>query len=263
MLTPERALDLSAALACAAVAISTLEVLARREWLNDDHLLSWTASRLRYRFLSVGWSGRAADGLLRNGTFVSCLYVRLALALLAPLTAGRMRGLLLLALAALSALWSLRSPYGQDGSDQMAMLVTLSVAIADVAGTAAARIMALWFVAAQLGLSYLVAGLAKAVSPVWRSGEALALVLRTSIYGHRRAYGWLQKQPWLGIIGCWTVIALEMAFPCGILAPRALVVGLTCAMAAFHLMSAVLMGLNTFLLAFLAAYPCWVWLLLN
>lgn len=257
------ALAWTASMASVATLVATLELLVRRAWLADDQLLSWPASRLRYRFLSMGWTGLWFDRALRTRVFLFLLVLRLGIAVAVPFATGRWRGGLLLALAILFALWALRSPYGQDGADQMTLLLTVSVALGDLVGTPASKSMVATFIGAQLTLSYFVAGAAKAMSELWRSGDALMHVFRTRIYGNAWVYEWIQDRRWLARGACWTVFLLEVAFPVWIAAPWQVGLALGCAMAGFHLASACLMGLNTFLLAFLGAYPCWLWLLLS
>jgi hypothetical protein len=254
----ERALFLSVLLACTSTFISALEIVRRPEYIHDGHLLSWPASRLRYAFLTVGHFGNFFDTLLRARVFAWLMYVRLSLALVAPFTTGRLRGAVLLLLVMLYVLWSLRSPYGQDGSDQMGFLILLSIALSDIVGTHVANILATRFIAAQLALSYFVAGTAKVASPSWRSGQALQIVSRSSIYGHQKAHRVLMSHPCLALTVCWMVIALEIAFPAGLLTPTSVTLAVIAAMAGFHIGGSYFMGLNNFMVAFLAAYPCWI-----
>lgn len=261
MLDAERALGWTALVTAAATALATLEILSRREWLADGHLLNWPASRLRARFLATGRSGAAADRLLETGVFLVLLRIRLVLALAVPFTDGRLRGVLLAALAVLFGLWALRSPYGQDGADQMTLVLTISVATADLVASPAARQVAAAFIAAQLTLSYFVAGMAKAASPVWRSGDALLLIFRTRIYGHPWIHDRLRASPGLAVAGCWGVFLLETAFPAWLVTPFPVGLTLGAGLLLFHLGAAALMGLNTFLVAFAGGYPCWLWAL--
>jgi len=112
------------------------------------------------------------------------------------------------------------------------------------------------FIAAQAALSYLTAGVAKARSAVWRSGRAIPLIVDTDTYGWPWVAGMLAGRPALARSACWTVIVFECLFAGALVAPEpvrlaALAVGL-----AFHLGCALVMGLNTFVWAFAATYPC-------
>jgi hypothetical protein len=261
-LSASTAVHLTVLLVCFATFISTLELLCRRQWLSDDQLLSWPVSRLRYSWLAVGVLGGAADRFLRSAVFIWLMYLRLALAVITPFTEARTSGFLLLTLTFLYGAWSLRSPYGQDGSDQMMLVITLTLAVTHLAGTAVAWSIGIWFLTAQLCLSYFVAGSAKAISPIWRSGEALELIFKTTMYGHPLAYRSLKGRRRLSQLSCWFVITLETMFPIVLIAPLPVAGTVMGLMALFHLITAVVMGLNTFFLAFLAAYPCLLYVIL-
>ena len=56
----------------------------------------------------------------------------------------------------------------------------------------------------------------------------------------------------------WAVIVFELLFPLALVAPNSLMFSLFAIGAIFHLGNALVMGLNTFLWTFLAAYPA-VW----
>jgi hypothetical protein len=61
-------------------------------------------------------------------------------------------------------------------------------------------------------------------------------------------------RPGVARAGAWTVLALECAFPLVLVVPGAAWVLLPAA-AAFHLANAIVLGLDRFLWAWLAAYP--------
>jgi len=116
--------------------------------------------------------------------------------------------------------------------------------------------LAVIFIAAQLALSYVAAGIFKLISPVWRSGEALPGILNT--YGHGVAWAShvVGRRKWIGFAAGWLVMLFELIFPIVFVAPPSLVAVLLAAGFAFHLGCAVLMGLNSFLWPFPATYAC-------
>jgi hypothetical protein len=113
------------------------------------------------------------------------------------------------------------------------------------------------FISAQTCLAYGVAGVAKLLSPVWRSGAALALILDTSTYGSAGAVAALRRHDGVGRLLTRSVIAAEVLFGLGLVfvLPASLAWTLLAWGVAFHLANAFLMGLNTFLWAFVSAYP--------
>ena len=169
-------------------------------------------------------------------------------------SAGRL-ALLVLFVAMMMIRW--RRHAGGDGAEQMAALVLLATLLAVVPVAAEGRVaIAAVFIAAQASLSYVAAGIAKLVSPMWRSGVALPAILSTDGHGHPWAAAQLRRHPKLAFLASWTVIAFECLFPVLLLGPSwwrlsVLSVGL-----GFHVACAALMGLNSFLWMFPATYPC-------
>jgi hypothetical protein len=112
-----------------------------------------------------------------------------------------------------------------------------------------------WFIALQSVFSYLAAGVAKAVSSQWRSGECVLPILRTTAYGQRKVASILAGSEHFPRLAGWATIIFELSFPTVLFGFRPAVLGLLIAGVMFHAANAVLMGLNCFFWAFLAAYP--------
>jgi hypothetical protein len=91
---------------------------------------------------------------------------------------------------------------------------------------------------------------------MWRNGSALPAILATSGHGNAWAARTLQQFPRISIGLTWSVILLEVLFPLLLLGPRPLAVIAVAGGLAFHIGCAVLMGLNSFVWAFPATYPC-------
>lgn len=161
-----------------------------------------------------------------------------------------------LALCSMFVAW--RTSAGQDGGDQMLHIATLALAVGSILGifSSVALSVALLFIGAQSCLAYVTAGLAKIVSPAWTRGTAVAGVLSTATYGQEGVFTAVAKQRTVGIALCWMVIAMECAFLAAPVVPQlALLFLLVCGLL-FHSINAALMGLNGFLWAFVATYPC-------
>jgi hypothetical protein len=149
-----------------------------------------------------------------------------------------------------------RQRYGEDGADQMNLIVavTLVLTVGPFQSMTALQ-LGLAFLAAQLALSYLSAGVAKLISPVWRSGAAVGLVLNTASYGSRPAGALLKRLPWAGRLLTWSVVAFEISFPVALVLPWPWVAVPMAIGAFFHASIAIVMGLNNFVPAFLSTYP--------
>lgn len=163
-------------------------------------------------------------------------------------------------IVALSLFLHLRVPFGLDGSDQMLLLIFVALFLqSSFPDDAIVTNACLWFIALQACLSYTTAGIAKLVSPVWRSGDAMFLITNTQSYGTRAISALLLEYPVLSSLMAWIVITFECVFP------LALVLGIPGCFAIltwgvlFHVGNGLLMGLNTFIWAFLATYPAIVY----
>jgi hypothetical protein len=157
--------------------------------------------------------------------------------------------------AGLSIAIGLRSPYGQDGADQMTVVTFGGLTLAHVSGSPTAGKAFLWFVAGQACLSYMTAGLAKLGSAGWRDGSHLISIFNTQIYGFPQLATYLSTRPALATLLARFVIFAASCFPLVLLAPRPLAILFLLFGIMFHATAAVFMGLNTFLWSFLAAYP--------
>lgn len=252
----DEALALVTRLASFAAVLASSESLVRLRCYREGGLMDWQVARLYQPWLTYGWLARVLERAFDNRGLRWLLVARIAaaLALIAvPLgyAAGALAGFLLVTTCALAV----RCSWGHDGADQMMVVTFGPVTLAGLSGSDGAAELALWFIAGQLVMAYFVAGVAKLSARGWRDGSALPAVFTTRIYGHAAAAGFLRRHPRLALAGAWGVIAFECLYPVVFFAPAPVVWSLLAASLAFHLAAAVLMGLNTFLWAFVAAYP--------
>ena len=70
-----------------------------------------------------------------------------------------------------------------DGSDHMTLVVLLACLLGRVESDPVAERAAVIFLAAEVSLAYLAAGLYKATSPYWQSGQAIPMVVQTRMFG--------------------------------------------------------------------------------
>jgi hypothetical protein len=203
--------------------------------------------------------GRPARSMAAASTVSAVATVQivasLAVAAMGPLSVVG-RWVMLVALCA-SLVVRQRRVVGGDGAEQLSEIVLLSASLALLPSPGEARVqLAVIFIAAQLTLSYVAAGIFKLISPVWRSGEALPGILNT--YGHGVAWASyaVGRWRWMGFAAGWLVMLFEVIFPVVFVGPPWLVTILLATGFAFHLGCAVLMGLNSFVWAFPATYAC-------
>jgi hypothetical protein len=250
--SPDDAFILVLRLCGVSLSIGTLELLARRELFNSNGCLSW---RLLREFNAVA-NPRCLKRLFTASGVRSVLIVRLAAAVGLLLFAGGWElSACLVTLALSSLLLNFRMPVGRDGSDQMNALIVIPASVAVLCPWESAKSVALFFIAAQASLAYTTSGIAKLISPVWRSGEAIPQILSTLSYGHPLASRALGSMRALSLALCWSVILFETLFPLSLLLGLRGTLAILTLGLLFHASCAVLMGLNCFFWSFLATYP--------
>lgn len=253
---PVSVIHLVERIAAVGVVISSLELLAQSRHLRDDGLLGWPISQLRHPLLARGFVGRLLSFFFAYPAFLGLVALRLLAAsalLLLPPNAGQV--VLTSAIGLLSFALTLRSPFGLDGADQMTTFLFCTLALTYLCPHPLVQRAFLWFLALQSCLSYITAGVAKAVSDDWRGGAAILGVSSTRMYGSAPVADYLGKHPVQCLWLCRSVILTECLFPLSMVVPRPVAVLFLLGGAAFHAGTAVFMGLNTFLWAFLATYP--------
>lgn len=223
---------------------------------DDDGLLSWPVLRLRHR-----WSARSAilaPACGRRGvTMVLALRFTSAVVLTLPVgNAIRLAALIAIVLTG----WLLRHRrwLSDDGSDQMGQSVAIGAAIMAVGLILRDPVLAFagtLLIAGQLCIAYFVGGVAKLVSPEWRSGRALIGIMGTHAFGHRLAARVASSHTALSQVFCWVLMILETIFPLAIVADGSILYAVLLTFAVFHVATAVFMGLNTYVWSFLAAFP--------
>jgi hypothetical protein len=150
-----------------------------------------------------------------------------------------------------------RRVLGGDGAEQLTAIVFISATLALLPGWNELRIsIVVAFIGAQVVLAYVTAGLAKLVSPVWRGGTAVPAIVNTHGHGLALATNLFTRHPVLGRYAGWAVMTFELLFPVVLLSPTPIAESMLMVGVLFHVSCAVVMGLNGFLWAFPATYPC-------
>jgi hypothetical protein len=249
---PRLALDAAARLSACGAMISSLEMIAVRNEFRKDGVFNLQG------IVSLYGKEGAVFNLLDRTLLLALIAVACSAAiviLFGPFQAIGQIAVVVCFANRLLVRW--RRLLGGDGAEQMTTLVLAATLLAVLPHTSEARIhLAVAFIGAQATLSYVTAGIAKLLSPVWRSGAALPVIMGTEIHGHPRVASalahWRRSAAVLG----WSVIAFECLFPLLIIGPSWLAIAALILGLIFHAGCAATMGLNNFLWAFPATYPC-------
>jgi len=242
----------------AGLAISTLEFIANIRECRSDGLFSWEIWR------ETKWRKHPRLKATFNPLFaypgvLIVLLVRMALIalLMFQLSGGsRLDPIVMTALMASQLYVNFRYPAGKDGSDQMSTIVLVMLCmIAWFPARPVIAIACVVFMAFQSGLSYLTAGVAKLISPDWRSGDIILGVIGTETYGSRFMAGLLRDHKFLRRGMNYSTIAFESLIVFALLLPHPWNAWFLVIPLIFHVACAVMMGLNIFTFAFAATFP--------
>jgi hypothetical protein len=240
------------------VFIASMELLTLKGEFEDGGLFSWDVLRTVSRAtLSVG-TGRPRQ-LISHPFFVPAVTGARALAALILIFFSNNYAVstaCVFAIIAASIVMYWRAPLGLDGSDQMSLITFVAVAIYKLfPGDVHVAQASLWFIAIQGCLSYCVAGIAKVISPVWRSGEAVRRILGTRTYGSSRVACLVSGRDGVCVALSWLLMLFECTFPLALAFGETGFAVFAVLGIFFHITNAVIMGLNTFVWAFVATYP--------
>ncbi len=244
------------------ICLDCLELLAERAQLAEGGIYGYSVLVTGRPLTLMGPMAPVFAAIFRYPAVLGLVAAQLAAAAVL-LAAATLRspelivpaGIAVLVVLVARMLLYLRNQFGLDGSDQMMLVVASGLAVALLVPDRDAATIALYYVAAQLLLSYAVAGIAKAISPSWRSGRAIPEILSTIGHGSPSVGVHLRGHPRLSRLACWSVILFECSVPLLIVLGTPGAIAIIAAGLGFHLSIALLMGLNNFIWSFTATYP--------
>ena len=223
-----------------------------RQW-SDGRALGWDLQRLR-------------RGRLYRANFSRCLYNSTGLSILAgiqiitsvalmvtPFSVATIALLGCFAVATL--LLALRG--GPDGADKMAMVVATGALLQSFGvsfGEQRLVLAGVLWAGGQLTLAYFASGASKLLLAPWRQGDALEAVFSSYMWGHRCMAAIVRDRGTAKLLA-WLVMLPELTFPLALLVPFNWLCAILALFFLFHMAIAVIMGLNHYPWAFLAAYP--------
>ncbi len=238
--------------------ISTLEYVFNRREYQPDGLFSWhiwqelefrnykTLKKVSAPFFSA--QGVVMLLVIRLGLIAVFLYL---LAIGQPLNFAVTTALFLTQLYL-----NFRIPYGKDGSDQMSTIVLCMLFFISAFPDNMLLVNScLIFIAYQSIISYLTAGIAKLISPTWLKGDIVYDVLNTRTYGNKRIASILKDYKYIRRAFTYTTIGFESLFFIVFFLRAPYNALFLIIPFGFHLSSALFMGLNSFVFAFVSTYP--------
>lgn len=246
------------------MAITAAEMLTKFRVYMRSGILTWELGRRAEPVAKSPLLRRLGDFFYKERRFRALFVLRLALGLglaACGIFAYLSPPLLLAALLS-SLLVAYRAGPGQDGSFQLRILILCVLFTCSISPRDSLSFqVGLYFLSAQLILSYLLAGIAKIRGHAWRDGTALVGIFGTVYHGVGWVHRLLSGRQGLSKALSWFVIGFEILFPLILTGQGWLVLVLLAVTTLFHLSTSFLMGLNGFFLSFAAAYPTLIYCL--
>jgi hypothetical protein len=238
-----------------AVAVNCAELIYSRYDVSSRGPLAWSVLRSFHRRAQAnGALGRFLDKLYAD-RFVVASYI---LSLLSAASLAVIRGRALAVPIALILICHVglhdRNRYGFDGSDQMRTIICVGLLGYWLSPNSFCEAVSLAFIGLNSAVSYLIAGIAKLISPIWRRGEAVGLIVATESYGGQTSRRLLGRTAASRLLS-WSTIAFECFCPLLLLLGPKGYVSFAVLAISFHVGIALVMGLNSFVFAFGAALP--------
>lgn len=236
--------------------LSDLELLSVSSAFRDNGLLSWRAARITSRPFHRAIFARLTPLFSYPGIVVLLLARLLAGAMcLGSAIHGPVFAPFLGAYVAISLLIHLRPLMGNNGADKMLLLTAVTCLIALLRPSPFAKAIALVFLASQLSLAYAVSCWMKLSQPKWRSGHFLTNIFATSTFGKLQIHRSCVRWPRIAMCASGAVVIIECLGSIAPWVPAEAAVVFLGGVMLFHLAAAYIMGLNTFVFAFIAVYP--------
>jgi len=238
-------------------AVSASELLALHEALRNDGLLSWRVHRLTHPKISRLLAMLGLDRCFQHPGVLGFLAVRLLAGVLvaASICLRWPSRAEFYVLSATTLLFNLRCPEGNDGSDQMSLLILIAASLGELVHTSLSYRVVLFFIAAQSSLSYGTSGLLKVREQGWRNGRFVTEILATSSFGNRELMHRFRRHRPLRVTAGWLVAFGDCLLAFAAILPPLVCIPLLLFGVCMHLGIARILGLNTFLWAFVATYP--------
>lgn len=244
--------------------VSNIEYLFLINHYKTPSLFNWDIIKLKHRFFSYSiFSGFFnLFSSAKSIAFLLSLRVLLSIAILLNSHLTTLAFIFFL-LFITQIIFSLRIPYGQDGSDQAQILIILTLFLLYFNPSNFTNSTIVLFISVQLTFCYIIAGFSKLSSPLWRNGDALVLIFRTNIYGNLTMYHIFSNYPTIKKYSALFIILLECSFPIIFFIPLKFSLIIILLMIIFHFITSITMGLNTFMFSFISFYPSLFYIILT
>lgn len=245
--------------------IFSAEFLYLHREFRDGGLFSWRVRRERAFFKRNAFCLPAADRILSYPAilFLIAIYGFLGLCNVFIFSTPDFLGVSCLLISAIGFLVRIRGNTGLSGSDQYVRVVLAAGGIALLSGSYYCIVAALVFIAGQLTIHYMGGGWMRIQHAAWRDGTYLTRVFGLHTYGRGMAHAIAVRFPEMARYASMSVLLFEVAFVLFYFLPPPTLYFVLAYIALFHVLVALVMGLNNFLWSFVGSFPAFIWVALK
>lgn len=172
-------------------------------------------------------------------------------------------GISCLIISAIGFLVRIRGNSGLNGSDQYVKVVFAVGGIALLSNAYYCIVASLVFIAGQLTIHYMGGGWMRIQHVAWRNGTYLTQVFSLHTYGRGFAHATAARFPRISGYASMSILLFEVAFILFYFLPPPALYFVLAYIAIFHVLVAVVMGLNNFLWSFVGSFPAFIWVSLK
>jgi hypothetical protein len=241
--------------------INAFEWLTVSRQFGDRGINSWNLRKIGLQKSSHRVAFRLVDFFYRYPNVIGVLLFQLACSagILLFISNPPIVKICTIGVAFCYLLLGYRGMLGNNGADSMTRVVFTSATIYFLCSTPIILNMCLIFVTLQLIIAYATPGIIRLLEPKWHNGEYLHNVLRLHSFSNISVWNFISKYPGSKVFLSWMLIIFEFGFLFSIFLPLPLLLSFLLFGMIFHILNAVIMGLNTFVWTFIGTYPAFLW----
>lgn len=250
-LTLDYTFDLIRYIFSIAIFIQSIEYVYIRNTFNDNGI--WRIKDIKSDFAFLpNFINSIILFLLKYETFVNVIYLRIILSITLFLIPNILVIIILIFISLLIALrW--RGTFN-GGSDYMGLIILISLFIAYISNKPNFKLASVFYLCFQVSSSYFLAGFVKIKNKEWINGNSLKIFLSNTIYTNNKVIVTLLSNKKINIILSISMILWELTFPLALINSHFTIPMLSIGFV-FHLFNAYVLGLNRFLIIWVATYP--------
>lgn len=245
--------------------IDSLEKLYNFREYRQDGILSWDILANNNYFASrPAFFKKILDLVFPMRVWLAILFLRLvcALALLIFSYAAVVPPICYCFLFVIGGLINLRQvAYGAETENRFSLIIIGVLLLRSLVPTQTVTLVSLWFIALQVCLSYITAGISKLRDADWRMGNGFRLVIAYEDVPLKKSFTiFFEKRKVVATVSNWLVIIFECLFPLILVVPRQLFWCFLIAGIVFHLAIAIWFRLGKFFWIWVATYPALIFI---